>query len=149
MTGRSQDASVFSTCHGKFLLTATVGLVIFCFTATTTAVCSICVTLPLMQFARLLRCIHLLGCRRFLLCIGVTTLVILVYLRKTGTISNLQAVISRVPTPDTRHQKNLRLQSYLASVAIRGQNCRDQPRQYRATETKTLYFNLEKISSQT
>lgn len=36
MTGRSQDASVFSTCHGKFLLIATVGLVIFCFTATTT-----------------------------------------------------------------------------------------------------------------
>ena len=60
----------------------------------------ICVTLPWMQFARLLCCIHLLGCRRFLLCIGVTTLVILVYLRKTGTISNLQAVISRVPTPD-------------------------------------------------
>ena len=63
-------------------------------------VCYICVTLPWMQFARLLCCIHLLGCRRFLLCIGVTTLVMLVYLRKTGTISNLQAVISRVPTPD-------------------------------------------------
>ena len=34
----------------------------------------------------------------FLLSIGVATLVMLIHLRKTGTISNLQAVTSRVPT---------------------------------------------------
>ena len=36
----------------------------------------------------------------FLLSIGVATLVMLIHLRKTGTISNLQAVTSRVPTAD-------------------------------------------------
>ena len=99
MTGRSQDASVFSTCHGKFLLTATVGLVIFCFTATTTAVFVIFV-LPCPQCSSpdsFVASIYW-GAAVFLLCIGVTTLVMLVYLRKTGTISDLQAVISRVPT---------------------------------------------------
>ena len=37
MIKKSQDASLFSKCNEKFLLTATVGLVIFCFKATITA----------------------------------------------------------------------------------------------------------------
>ena len=137
MTGRSQDASVFSTCHGKFLLTATVGLVIFCFTATTTAVCYICVTLPSMQFARLLRCIYLLGCRRFLA---------LYWSDNTGNVSLFKKDRNHFWSSSSNISGS---NTCLASVTISGQNCRDQPRQYRATETKTLYFNLEKISSQT
>lgn len=137
MTGRSQDASVFSTCHGKFLLTATVGLVIFCFTATTTAVCYICVTLPSMQFARLLRCIYLLGCRRFLA---------LYWSDNTGNVSLFKKDRNHFWSSSSNISGS---NTCLASVTIRGQNCRDQPRQYRATETKTLYFNLEKVNSQT
>lgn len=137
MTGRSQDASVFSTCHRKFLLTATVGLVIFCFTATTTAVCYICVTLPSMQFARLLRCIYLLGCRRFLA---------LYWSDNTGNVSLFKKDRNHFWSSSSNISGS---NTCLASVTIRGQNCRDQPRQYRATETKTLYFNLEKVNSQT
>ena len=103
MTKKSQDASLFSKCNEKFLLTATVGLVIFCFTATITAL------VPIFQVVLLcpdrsspdsLVISIYWGAAIFLLSTGVATLLMLVYFRKTGTISNLHAVTSRAPTAD-------------------------------------------------
>ena len=100
MTKKSQDASLFSKCNEKFLLTATVGLVIFCFKATITAL------VPIFQVVllcpdrsspdSLVTSIYW-GAAIFLLSTGV---LMLVYFRKTGTISNLHAVTSRAPTAD-------------------------------------------------
>ena len=103
MTKKSQDTSLFSKCNEKFLLTATVGSVIFCFKPTITAL------FPIFQVVllcpdrsspdSLVTSIYW-GAAIFLLSTGVATLLMLVYLRKTGTISNLHAVTSRAPTAD-------------------------------------------------
>ena len=101
MTQRSQDVSLFSKCNEKFLFTATVGLIIFCFTGTITALVLIFVLLcPKCSSPDSLAASIYWGAAIFLLCIGVGTLVMLLYLRKTGTVSNRQAVICRVPTAD-------------------------------------------------
>lgn len=101
MTERSQGAPSFLKCHEKFLLAVTVGLVIFCFTATTAALVLVFVLLcaECSSPNSLVASVYWVAAI-FLLCIGVTTLVMLVYVRKTGTISNLQAAISRVPVAD-------------------------------------------------
>ena len=89
MTKKSQDASLFSKCNEKFLLTATVGLVIFCF-----------LLCPDRSSPDSLVTSIYWGAAIFLLSTGVATFLMLVYFRKTGTISNLHAVTSRAPTAD-------------------------------------------------
>lgn len=98
MTERCQEVSSFSKCRGKFLLAAAVGLIIFCFTATIATLVLIFVLFcPRCSSPNSLVSPIYWGAAIFLLCIGVTILVVLVYLRKRRIISDLQAEISRVP----------------------------------------------------
>ena len=105
MADRIREATLsFSKCHRKFFLTVTVGLALFCFISTTVALVLIFVLLcPDCSSPNSMLASIYWAAAMLLLCIGVMTLALLAYYKKTQNSENYstpQVVISSIPAAD-------------------------------------------------